>query len=209
MPTTMDATTVVGTTLVTGLVLFLVGASGWRMAYEQPLPAALRVIADDHRRRSWIHLWMLLAMPVTSGGVAALALVVQDAAAQVWVVVAAVVYGLGAVCWMVSLVFRLTVTPWAAERTVADGRVPDVFRPLDAWAGWLYGTHMVSAYAAFGLLGIAMLTSGLVPHWAGWVGAVGGPAFAVGIIATRFAGPFNPPFWAHLYTGLLGFLLLV
>ncbi len=205
----MDATTVVGTTLVAGMVIFLVGAGGWRMAYEQDMPDALRVIADDGRRRSWIHLWMLPAMAVTSGGVAALAVVVDDAAARAWVVVAAVVYGLGAVCWMVSLVFRLSVVPWAAERTVADGVVPEVFPPLDTWASWLYGTHMVSAYAAFGLLGIAMLTSGLVAPWAGWVGVVGGPLYAAGIIATRFAGPFNPPFWAHVYTGLLGVLLLL
>lgn len=28
-------------------------------------------------------------------------------------------------------------------------------------------------------------------------------------VATRFAGPFNPPFWAHLYTGAVGVTLLL
>jgi hypothetical protein len=28
-------------------------------------------------------------------------------------------------------------------------------------------------------------------------------------VATRFAGPFNPPFWAHLYTGTVGLFVLL
>jgi hypothetical protein len=33
--------------------------------------------------------------------------------------------------------------------------------------------------------------------------------FTVGLVATRFAGPFNPPFWAHLYTGTVGLFVLL
>lgn len=204
----MEPTTIVGGTLVTGLVVFLVGAAAWRVAYEQPLEDALRVIADDRRRRSWIHLWMLPAMAVTPAGITALAFVVEDPAAQVWAVLGAVVYGVGAVCWVVSLLFRLAVVPWVAARTVADGVVPTWFVPLNDWASWLYGAHMTTAYAAFALLGAAALASPLFAPWVGWVGVVGGPVFLVGIVATRFAGPFNPPFWAHLYTGVLGATLL-
>lgn len=204
----MEATTVVGIVLVAGLVLFLVGAGGWRMAYEQERPAALRAVAGGPGRWSWIHLWMLVALPVTSGGVAGLAVVVGDGVPRVLTVMAATVYAVGAVCWMAALSFRLTVTRWAAERTVADGEVPAAFPPLETWSSWLYGIHMVSAYAAFGLLGAAALAGDLFPVWAGWTGVVAGPVWLVGIVTTRFAGPFNPPFWAHLYTGLLGALLL-
>ncbi len=205
----MDSVTIVGSTLVAGLVVFLVGAGGWRMAYEQPLEDALRVIADDRRRRSWIHLWMLPALSITSAGIAALVVVVTDDRARVLVVLASVVYVVGAVCWVVSLLFRLAVVPWAAARTVRDGQVPDGFEPLNDWASWLYGAHMVSAYAAFGLLGAAVLASSMFAPWVGWTGVVAGPAFLLGIVATRFEGPFNPPFWAHTYTGLLGVLLLL
>jgi len=34
-------------------------------------------------------------------------------------------------------------------------------------------------------------------------------AFAAGLVASRFAGPFNPPFWAHLYTGTVGLVPLL
>ena len=57
--------------------------------------------------------------------------------------------------------------------------------------------------------GAGLLVDGGVSPWVGWVGVVGGPGYALGIVATRFAGPFNPPFWAHLYTGLVGAHLLV
>jgi hypothetical protein len=87
---------------------------------------------------------------------------------------------LGAVCWITSLVFRLTVVPWAADRTVADGRVPEPFPALDAWAGSLYVVHMASAYVSFALLGLAVLAESGVSCrssrslTAGWTGVAAG-----------------------------------
>jgi hypothetical protein len=205
----MDAADVVGWVLVGGFVLFLVGAGGWRMEYEQPLPEALRVIHGDRRRRAWIHLWMIPAMFATSAGVAGYAANAADGVAAALALMAAVVYAMGAVCWVASLAFRLTVVPWAAERTVEDGDPPAGFPALDAWAGSLYVVHMVSAYAAFAVVGASVLVAGELPSWVGWLGLGWGLAFGAGFVATRFAGVFNPPIWAHTYTLLLGVMLLV
>ncbi|TVR19707.1 MAG: hypothetical protein EA387_12970 [Nitriliruptor sp.] len=204
----MQEDALVGIVLVAGLVVFLVGAGGWKLVYDQPMRQALPVIHVDRRRRAWIHLWMIPAMFLTSAGVLALAAVVGDGVAAVVSLMAGVVYGLGAVCWVASLAFRLTVVPWAAEQAVERGELPEGFVALDSWAGWLYSVHMVSAYVAFAILGSAVLVDGALPPWAGWVGIVGGLVFAGGFLATRREGPFNPPFWAHLYTALLGVLLL-
>jgi Domain of unknown function (DUF4386) len=195
----------VGAALAGGLVVFLVGAARWRLAYERPPAEALRVIAEDRARRAWIHLWMLVALFVTPAGVAALGLLLADPVA----VMAAVVYGLGAVCFVGSLAFRLTVVPWAAQETADRGEPPAGFLALDAWAGALYVVHMASAYAASALLGAALLRTGALPAWLGWVGVGWGVAFLAGFVATRFAGPFNPPFWAHTYTGVVGVVLLL
>jgi hypothetical protein len=138
-----------------------------------------------------------------------LAAVAGDGVAVVLTLMAGTVYALGAVCWVVSLAFRLTVVPWAAEQTVDRGDLPEGFTALDSWAGSLYAMHMVSAYAAFAILGAAVLVDGRLPRWAGWVGIVGGMVFAAGFLATRREGPFNPPAWAHLYTAMLGGLLLL
>jgi hypothetical protein len=106
------------------------------------------------------------------------------------------------------LTFRLTVTPWAAEHATADG-VPEGFAAYSQWAGVLYIVHMLTAYASSAVLGIALLASDAVPTWLGWAGVAWGIAFLTGFLATRFAGPFNPPFWAHLYTGTVGLVLLL
>ena len=205
----MDADDVVGLTLAAGLVLFLIGAGGWRLAYERPLVEALVVIHGDCRRRAWIHLWMILAMFVTAAGVVGLAVMLTDRAAAVVAAMAGVVYALGALCWVVSLTFRLTVVPWAAERTVEDGVPPATFPPLDRWASSLYVVHMTSAYAAFAIVGAAALVSEALPPWSAWLGIGWGVAFLTGFVATRFQGWFNPPFWAHAYTGTLGVVLLL
>jgi hypothetical protein len=200
---------VVGWVLVAGFVTFLTGAAGWRMAYEQPLEESLKVVAGDRRRRAWIHLWMIPAMFVTSAGVAGVPFLLRtDEVAVVVAVMAAVVYVVGALCFIVSLVFRLTVVPWAAERTVADGRVPEPFPALDAWAGSLYVVHMASAYASFALLGLAVLVDGVPAAWVGWTGVILGVGALAGFVATRASGPFNPPILAHLYTLILGIAVL-
>lgn len=205
----MQVLQVVGVWLVAGLTFFLVGAGAWRLEYERPLAEALRVIHADRRRRAWIHLWMIPAMFLTPMGVAGYAAVIADRAAAAIAVMAAVVYAMGAVCWVASLAFRLTVVPWAAERTVEDGVLPEGFAALDRWAGSLYVVHMASAYAAFALLGSAVLMAGQLPPWVGWLGVGWGLSFLAGFVATRFSGLFNPPFWAHAYTGVLGVVLLL
>lgn len=197
----------VGWVLVAGFVVFMIGAVGWRLEYDRPLAEALPVISGDRRRRAWIHLWMIAAMFTTSAGLAGFATIPDTRVAGVLAIMAAAGYALGALCWVVSLAFRLTVVPWAAER-VAAGSMPDGFPAFDAWAGSLYVIHMAASYTMFAVIGVAVLESGNLPHWLGWLGLASGLGFLAGFVATRFAGPFNPPFLAHLYSGVLGVVLL-
>jgi hypothetical protein len=87
--------------------------------------------------------------------------------------------------------------------------VPVGFDAYDRWAGRLYIVHMLTAYVGSAVLGVAALASTALPTWLGWTGVVWGLVFAAGLVATRFAGPFNPPFWAHIYTGAVGVTLLL
>ena len=152
-------TDVVGGVLVAGLVVFLVGAVAWRLDYERPLAESLPLIHADRRRRAWIQTWMLVAMFVTTAGVAGFAAVPDEQRATLLAVMAASVYALGAVCMIVSLAFGLTVVPWAAERTVADGSIPEGFAAYRSWTSGLYVIHMVASYVAFAVLGAAVLAS--------------------------------------------------
>lgn len=152
---------------------------------------------------------MLVAMFVTPAGVIGFSFLPVKQTAVVVAVMAAFIYSLGALGMLVFLAFRMTVVPWAAERFVADGDVPAGFGALQAWAGQLYVVHMLASYVVFGLLGGVVVAAGPVASWAGWLGVGLGVGCTVGFLATRFAGPFNPPILAHLYTGLLGVVLLV
>ena len=204
----MAGSELVGAVLVAGLGVFLVGATRWRLEYQRPMQESLPAIHRDRRRWAGIHVWMVAAMVVTPAGLAGLILVMGEPTARILTAMAAA-YVAGAVCWIVSLAFRLTVVPWAAEQTVTAGAVPSGFATYDRWSGTLYCIHMLTAYVASAVLGIAVLVSDTMPTWLGWTGLGWGLAFAAGLLATRFAGPFNPPFWAHLYTGTLGMYLLL
>jgi hypothetical protein len=205
----VEGSGLVGGVLVAGLGLFLVGAVAWRLDYQQPSPESLPLIHRDRRRWTWIHIWMVAAMLVTPAGLMGLAVTTEQPTPRALAGMAAAAYLAGAACWIASLVFRLTVVPWAAEQTVTTGKVPDGFTAYDRWAGALYCVHMLSAFVSSAVLGIAVLVSDALPTWLGWVGVVWGLAFAAGLVVTRFAGPFNPPFWAHLYTGAVGLFLLL
>lgn len=205
----MESSGLVGGVLAGGLATFLVGAVAWRLDYQRPLHESLPVVHRDHRRWVWIHTWMVAGVLVTTAGLASLAVSMDEPTATVLAAVAGTAYACGAVCWIASLAFRLTVVPWAAERTVADGVVPDGFAAYDRWSGALYCVHMVTAYVASAVLGVAVLVADLLPAWVGWAGLGWGLAFAAGLVLTRFAGPFNPPFLAHLYTATVGAALLL
>ena len=199
----------VGGVMAAGLAIFLVGAAAWRLDYQRPLQESLPVIHRDRRRWAWIHVWMVAGTLVTPAGLAGLAVILEEPTARVLTAMAATAYVSGAVCWIASQVFRLTVVPWAAEHMVSIGDVPGGFAAYDRWAGALYCVHMLTAYVASAVLGIGVLVSEALPMWLGWTGVGWGLAFAAGLVLTRFAGPFNPPFWAHLYTGTVGVFLLL
>ena len=195
----MHSSTAVGLVLVAGPAAFTTGAVFWRLAFDGPPEQALAAVHAERGRHTWIHVWMLAAMVITPAGLAGYATLARSPVAAM----AAAAYAVGAVLWMVSLTFRLTVLRWAAAQPV----IPDVFLPLSAWAGGLYIVHMASAYASFAVLGAAVLDGG-GPAWLGWLGVGLGLGCLAGFAGTRFSGPFNPPILAHVYPAVLGVWLL-
>jgi len=206
----MDAETAAGLVLVAGLVVFLVGAVRWRPEYQAQPAVALPAMHADPRRWTWIHAWMAAAMFVTPAGLAMAASLARpdDAAAAGWA--ATVVFTVGAACWVVSLAYRLTVVPWAAARTVAVGRPPELYLATEPWASLLYRAHMLAAYATFAGLGTAVVLDDGLPAWVGWLGVGWGCAFAVLLaVGGRIAYAVHPPFWAHTYPAVVGVVLIV
>jgi len=206
----MDAETAAGLVLAAGLVVFLVGALRWRPEFQAEAEVALPAMHADPRRWTWIHAWMAVAMFVTPAGLVMAASLARrdDAVAASWA--AAVVFTVGAACWVVSLTYRLTVVPWAAARAVVDGSPPDLYLATEPWASLLYRAHMLSAYATFAVLGAAVVLDDARPAWLGWLGIGWGCAFgALLAVGGRFAYAVHPPFWAHTYPAVVGVVIIV
>jgi hypothetical protein len=190
--------------LIGGFVAFMIGAVAWRIDYERPDEESLPLLFADRRRLRWIHRWMLLAMVLTTSGIGGLAWRILDPGAAV----AAAVYTLGAALWMMTLLFRLTVGEWAAERTVSSGSVPEVYPPFARLFGLGHAVHMLTAFGSAVPLLWSTYDTGLIPLALAWSGT--GWAVLMSILflvpKTRFVA--SPPFWAHTATLAVGIALL-
>lgn len=195
---------IAGWTLIVGFVLFMVGAGGWKPEYQADLATRLAAVHRDRGRTLWIHLWMLVAMAVTPAGLFALALV----SGQPWVAVAAGAYAVGAVPWVLFLAFRVTVQLEVAQAGAAGSGVPDWFEPIERWINAGHRFHMHVAYASAVPLGIGLGSVGQIPGWLGWAGVVFGSVWTAGLLHPRMRYGFEPPFWAHVYTFVVGVAVL-
>ena len=194
--------------LIGGFVIFLVGAALWRMDYQSELPEALQAIAKSPGRWRWIHAWMIAGVAVTIIGLAALALVMAASDEPVYGAAGGALFAVGGIVWLVGASWRITWLLRAAVETAETGSIP---AGADAWTEWfgaLHTTHLLSAYLSWTLIGSAVIASDLAPLWVGWLGIGLGVVGAVGYIVLK-GGPFAPPILAHLYTLILGIMLLI
>ena len=197
----------VGGLLIGGFVVFLIGAALWKLEYQKPLPEALLAIAQSLPRWRWIHTWMICGVAISIAGLGALARLLADSGELIYGTVGFVLFALGGIVWLVAAAWRLTVLVVASRKTEQTGIVPGDIEGWSEWFGVLHSIHLLSAYASWTFLGGAVVSSGVVPEWLGWLGVGLGVSGAVGYIALK-GGPFAPPILAHLYPFVLGIALL-
>jgi len=192
-----------GALLLTGGAVFLVGAFSppWEQWYA-PLQRALDVIGRHRVAWYWIHSCFVVGVILTILGFVALAHGLRDTPAGLLATLVGIVYGTGAVFWLVNIAFRGSVQVWAAAEVVRTGSVPTGYEPLRLWAGLLFSLYMVLAYLASAGLGWLMLRTGLVPRWAAW------SAVIVGLTGGGVVG-MSVPLVVHLPLMVIGAFLLL
>jgi len=192
-----------GALLLTGGAVFLVGAFSppWEQWYA-PLQRALDVIGRHRVAWYWIHSCFVVGVILTILGFVALAHGLRDTPAGLLATLVGIVYGTGAVFWLVNIAFRGSVQVWAAAEVVRTGSVPTGYEPLRHWAGLLFSLYMVLAYLASAGLGWLMLRTGLVPRWAAW------SAVIVGLTGGGVVG-MSVPLVVHLPLMVIGAFLLL
>ena len=129
----------------------------------------------------------------------------RDAGDRIFSQLGLVAFLFGAVLWVINLAFRLSINPWAAQETARTAVIPAFYVPLTRWTGVLFVIYTVLAFSALAAYGGAVISTGVLPHWVGWIAIVYGLA-GLGLLGVTGDAP---PFLHHLMPLLIGILLLL
>ena len=197
----------VGSLLIAGFVVSLVGAARWRSDYQKSPAEALPAIARSLPGWRWIHAWMIAGLATTTASLGAMSWVLADGGGAVYGPFGFVLFSLGAIVWLVAVAWRVTGLTAAAMETEQTGTVPRYFQQWSDWFGVLHTIHLLTAYASWIFIGSAVVSTEIIAVWTGWLGIGLGVAGASGYIAFK-GGPFAAPILVHLYPCYLGVVLL-
>ena len=179
-----------GIFLIAGFFIFFVAAfsSGpihWRLGAVEYLESV-----DSHRTVwYWVNGCFLVSVMLTVVGFAAFTSVLRDAGDRLLSELGMVAYLFGAVFWIISLVFRVTLEVWAAREMAQSGVLPIGFEAWQQWAAMLFAIYMVIGYLSVAAYGGALLGTGLLARWLGWTAVIFGLA---GALARLHAGLRRP-----------------
>lgn len=148
----------------------------------------------DHvhgQRRFW---WLLsigqtIGLVVMTAGLAGLTSLLVTEGEPVLAFVAFGAYLTALIAWTAGLIAQTTTIPKAAEQRAATGGTPEWMHGF--WAlGWMAEvTWVLGANLAYAVMGWAILASGLVGAWAGWMAIVFGGGIPLVVITTRDGFP--------------------
>ena len=180
------------TLLIAGAVVFWVGA--------RTFPgSSLQSIDGNLAGHLWTSVSFLIATIVTLGGLALFTLVLHSAGDRYLSVLGLLLFAFGAILWTLHLAFRLTVVVQAVESWRATASAPPWFEPWRAWAAVLFAIYSVLAYCGLAAYGAALLKTGGLPRWVGWV------CIVAGLLAAPLGGL---PLFIHVPLWIVGILML-
>jgi len=201
----------IGVLLLAALALLLVEAVGYtRGGYNSafwrlPLDEKLDHVATHRREWWWISIWGLVGLFLLTGGMFGLAYLVAEAGEPVLAYVGLGGYTVAVLAWILGVIFQAAAVSEAAKQRAETGATPTWLHPL--WNGAFLAelTWVVGANFAYSVIGVALLQSGLVADWAGWVSLIGGLVIAVGVLIARDGFPQL----GHLIPAAIGVALLI
>jgi hypothetical protein len=159
----------------------------------------LNSVSANAAAHNWTSGTFLVATILTLFGFSLFARASDEAGDRFLSFLGLVAYLLGAVFWIMHLAFRLTVQISAAQQATLTGTDPAWYEPWRFWNSLLFGFYHVLAYLAIALNGAAILKTGLLPRWVGWIWI---------LFALLMLPSFGPPLMVHIPLWLGGMLVL-
>jgi hypothetical protein len=165
----------------------------------------LRLVFAHPRLWRWGTILFISGVIMTILGLAMFASLFRDAGDRTFSLLGLIASAFGSMLWVISLAFRLSIDPWAAQETAKTAAIPEFYVPLTRWTGVLFVIYTILAFSALAAYGAAVLSTGVLPHWVGWLAIVYGPAWLGWFAFTGDA----PPLLHHLMPLVIGILLLL
>ncbi len=185
----------IGILLMASIGLMTVESIGYRRGgfdsefWKKPLDDRLEHVAE-HTRDWWlVSIAELVGIFLMTGGLAGLTYLLATEGEGALAFAAFGGYLVALIAWVFALIAQTTTFSRAATNRAKTGETPAWIHPF--WdAGYLAeGVWIVGSNLAFAGIGVAILQSGLLPAWSGWVAIALGILLPIVVLITRAGFP--------------------
>jgi len=198
---------VAGWLLVIGSVTFGIGAGDPYLvrAWTAPHETFLTIVARHPVAWRATHILFIGGTVLTAPGLWVLPSLLPDGWPHALALAGAAAFAIAAILWIVSLVYRLVVTPSTARSFIESGALDPSVTALDRLNGGLFKAFIVIALAGLAAIGVATTAGGPIPAPLGWGSAALSGLLIGGLMLTGDM----PPFTVYLAPLAFGIALLV
>lgn len=207
----------IGVLLLTGFVLFAggvmlperggIGRRVWSVPHEE--------VGKNPRIWKTANVLFIASGVASAAGIVSMGILLFGSGSRLLAPIAATLFVLATLLWIVFSAFRSGVIPWAAASWMREGATPPVYEPLSSWAYVLGSVYMMLGYLSAATLGGALLQAHFLPSWIGWFGIVWGLLFA-GVMAIGWPRPAGEegtiahiPAWVQIVPSVIGIVVII
>jgi len=189
----MDAAHVAGWLLVVGPVIFGIGAGDPYLVRAWTAQQETFLAIVDRHPMAWraTHVLFIGGTVLTVAGLAVLPNLLLEGWPHALALAGAAAFAIAAILWIVSLVYRLVVTPSTARVFIGSGAPDAPVTELDRLNGGLFKAFIVIAVAALAAIGVATTAGGPIPAPLGWGSAALSGLLIGGLMLTGALPPFT------------------
>ncbi len=186
---------VTGLLLISGVVTVIVQAPGYRRGnfdskfWSLPLGEQLDRIGEKNRHWWWVGGWSIVGVTLMTGGVTSLASAIGDAGGAALAFSGLGMYLVAMAGWIFGIAISYAAMSEGAKQKASTGDIPSWVAPLGSAAYMAEVTWVVAANIGYVMLGAAVLTTGLLPAWAGWSAVGIGSVLAIIVLVTKVGFP--------------------